>query len=148
MPFSPEKNTLGKIERIGKNREKLLALEKEGEYVFHGSTDSYDILEPKQAHHYSEATEEEREDKKPAVFASTLTDVAIFRALINEKAFPGDSQSKISFNDGTLTLFATKNLIENAKKITGMVYVLDKQQFKNFEGMQCWLEKKLNQSKV
>ena len=34
-----------KFEHPGKNREKLLALEKEGRYVFHGSPEQIEILE-------------------------------------------------------------------------------------------------------
>ena len=73
------------IERERKNREKLLWLEKEGKYVFHGSPYDISVLEPRQGHNINEETGKIEKDDEPAVFAIFYVDVAIFRALINAK---------------------------------------------------------------
>lgn len=125
------------IEREGKNRERLLSLEKEGKYVFHGSPDAITILEPRQAFNRSEKTGNMEKDGEPAVFATPYADVAIFRALINAKGVSGESTSQFGIDDDELHFSATKNLLEAARGKIGKVYVLDKQKFQDFDGMQC-----------
>lgn len=120
-----------------KNRERLLALEKEGKYVFHGSPDIFEKLEPRQAYNYNKKTDKMEKDGKPAVFASPYADIAIFRSLINAKDVSGDSTSSFGISKGKLHFSATKNLSDAAKNKIGRVYVLDKQKFRDFEGMQC-----------
>lgn len=126
-----------KIEQVGKNREKLLTLEKEGKYVFHGSPDTIETLEPRQAYNQNKETGEMEKDGEPAVFATPYADVAIFRALINASGVSGESTSSFGINGERLHFSATKNLLDSAKSKIGKVYVLDKQKFQNFEGMQC-----------
>jgi len=128
---------LPKIEQIGKNREKLLSLEKEGRYVFHGSPDIIETLEPRQAYNQNKEAGEMEKDGEPAVFATPYADVAIFRALINANGVLGESTSSFGINGEQLHFSATKNLLDSAKNKIGKVYVLDKQKFQNFEGMQC-----------
>lgn len=124
------------IEREGKSREKLLSLEKEGKYVFHGSPDNIAILEPLQAYNRSKKTGNMEKDGEPAVFATPYADVAIFRALINAKGVKGESTSRFGIDGDKLHFSATKNILEEAKTKVGKVYVLDKQKFQDFEGMQ------------
>lgn len=127
-----------KKEKMGKGREKLLALEKEGKYVFHGSPVEIKELEPRQAQDYDREADISQDDGTPAVFASPYADAAIFRALINEKNVQGDSESGWSLAEDGLHFRATQNLIESVRGLTGKVYVLDKSQFGPDEGMQVW----------
>lgn len=124
-------------ERIGTSRGKLLAMEKEGKFVFHGSTEIVGVLEPNQATNNNEETGVVEKDGEPAVFATPYADVAIFRALINTKGAAGDSTSRFGIDGKRLHFSATDNLLEQANNKKGMVYVLNKNQFKNFEGTQC-----------
>ena len=126
-----------KQEQIGKNREKLLELEKQGCYVFHGSPVFVDALEPRQAYNYNQQTNIEEEDGTPAVFATPNADAAIFMALMTKKGVEGDSSSGFSSDDDGLHFFASQNLFEIAKLRVGRVYVLDKSKFIQFEGAQC-----------
>lgn len=126
-----------KREQPGKNREKLLILEKEGKVVFHGSQSVIETLEPQQAHKYNKKTGMSENDGKPAVFATPFAEVAIFRALVTEKTAVGNATSGFGINGDQLHFAATKNLLEQAKNIVGKVYVLDKKKFKYFKGTQC-----------
>lgn len=123
--------------RIGEGRKKLLELEKENKYVFHGSPDIIDTLEPRQAYNQNKESGEMEKDGEPAVFATPCADVAIFRALINAGGVSGESASSFGINGERLHFSATKNLLDSAKSKIGRVYVLDKRKFKNFEGIQC-----------
>lgn len=117
---------LPNIEKIGENKEKLLQLEKEGKYYFHGSPDVIGILVPQQAYNHNEETGKMEKDGEPAVFATPYADVAIFRALVNTKGVSGESTSSFGINGEQLYFSATKNLLESAKDKIGRVYVLDK----------------------
>mgnify|MGYP007094911175 CR=1 FL=1 len=125
------------FEQIGKNREKLLALENEGRYVFHGSMEEIDVLEPRQAEKQNKETGEMEPDGDLAVFATPHADTAIFRSLINAKDVSGESSSGFGMGDNGLHFSTTQNLLDAAKTKRGKVYVLDKAQFSNFEGTQC-----------
>jgi hypothetical protein len=124
------------VERGGRGRERLLELEKEGKFVFHGSPTIIDVLEPRQAYKYNK-NHERKEDGKPAVFASQYADVAIFRALTSGYNVGGESSSGFGIDDGKLHFSATQNLLDAAKGMVGHVYVLDKDNFSRFVGMQC-----------
>ena len=126
-----------KIEQAGKSREKLLSLEKEGRYVFHGSPDIIETLEPRQAFNQNKESGVMEKDGEPAVFATPYAEVAIFRALTSPKGVSGESTSSFGINGEQLHFSATKNLLDSAKSKIGRVYVLDKQKFQDFEGMQC-----------
>lgn len=118
-------------ENILTPREKLLALEKEGRFVFHGSRENIEILEPRQAYNYQE------KDGAPAVFATPYADVAIYRALINANNINGKSSNSFGINKNRLFFKTSANLLEAAKHITGNVYVLDKNMFTEFQGTEC-----------
>ncbi|MFH1098567.1 MAG: hypothetical protein V1723_01400 [Candidatus Uhrbacteria bacterium] len=121
----------------GRNREKLLALEGEGTFVFHGSPDAVNALQPRQAYNYNKETGQMEKDGAPAVFATPHADVAIFRALINTKGVTGESESSFGIKEGRLHFSATRNLLDQTSGKTGKIYVLDKRKFKDLEGMQC-----------
>jgi len=125
-----------RTEKISESRKRLLDLEKQGKFVFHGSLENLETLEPKQAYSFG------KKDKSPAVFATPFTEVAIFRALINEKALNEDSESQFGMDEkGRLHFSASQNLLDQAKELTGKVYVLEKSKFENFKGTQCRSEK-------
>ena len=125
------------IEHEGKNRERLLSLEKEGKYVFHGSPNIMTVLESRQAYNRSKETGNMEKDGEPAVFATPYVDIAIFRALTDTRGVRGESTSQFGIDCDKLHFSATKNILEAAKDKIGKVYVLDKQKFQDFEGMQC-----------
>ena len=125
------------FEKSGEARKKLLAMEKEGLYVFHGSSEDIEELEPRQAFDRNKDTGKMEEDGEPAVFATPYADIAIFRALTNFKDMKGSSSSSFGLNeDGALHFSATENLLEHAKGKVGKVYVLPKDSFDEPEGMQ------------
>src|SRR5665647_486162 len=120
-------------EQIKSSREKLLELEKEGKYVFHGTAVSVDELIPMQAENNNE------KDRNPAIHASPYADVAIFMALMKKKEAPNESNVSCGTNDGVMYFGVTKNLLEDAKNIIAKVYVLDRENFKDFQGTECCL---------
>ena len=132
------------IEKIKSGRERLLELEKTGQFVFHGSLDKIDILKPKQAYNFNKETGEEEKDGYPAVFATPYADMAIFRALINEKELEEDSESRFGTDqNGKLHFSTTRNLLERAEGIKARVYVLNKDDFEGFDHIQCRAEKEI-----
>lgn len=126
-----------KIEQIGKNRERLLSLEKEKKYVFHGSPEDIDTLRPRQSFDFNKETGKMEKDGEPSIFASPYADIAIFRALINRKNTNEESKSEFGINEDALCFAATPNLIEAVKDNRAYVYVLDKNKFQDSGNMQC-----------
>ncbi|MDD3435201.1 MAG: hypothetical protein PHY76_01785 [Patescibacteria group bacterium] len=120
-----------KKEKISEAREKLLRLEKEGNFVFHGSLDVLEELSPRQAYNKN------KPDGEPAVFATPYADVAIFRALINTRYINENASNSFDLENDSLKFKASKNLLDHAKEITGKVYVLNKKDFVDFIGMEC-----------
>jgi len=112
-------------------REILHKLEQTGEYVFHGSPDVIDILEPRQPHIFDQTIGKMVPDGSPAVVASPYCDIAIFRAIINKKNVPQNYQSGFSYDaDKKLLGFkTTQSVLDQAKDKNGFVYVLDKNDF-------------------
>jgi len=118
-------------ERSETGREKLLRLEKEGKFVFHGSDALLNALEPRQAQKFDEAKGVNIGDGEPALFASKFADMAIFRALISEKLINEESNNGFgTTEDNSPQFYATRNLIEAAKNRIGKVYVLNGESFK------------------
>ncbi len=127
----------GQFEQKGENRKKLLALEKQGLYVFHGSPDVIEKLEPRQAFGKNKNTGEMEKDGAPAVFATPFADMAIFRALTNFADMRGESSSSFGTDEkGEPQFFATNNLLDHARGKVGRVYVFPKEKFGEPEGMQ------------
>ncbi len=121
-------------EQISAARERLSSLEKEGKYVFHGSYERVETLEPRQAGGHDEETGRYETDGEPAVFASTYADCAIFRSLIHGK----ESENAMGIdNADRLHFTADRILMERAKDKIGYVYVLEKSIFGDFKGMDC-----------
>ena len=59
-----------KIEKEKRNREYLLELQKSGKYVFHGSPEDIDILEPRQAYDQNKETGEIETNMTQAEYSS------------------------------------------------------------------------------
>lgn len=122
---------------ISEAKKQLLDLEKTGRYVFHGSPDYIEALEPRQAYNSNPQTGEDEKDGEPAVFATQYADIAIFRALLSGKDVPEDSQTNFGTDGGKLHFSTTRNLLEAARDKKANIYVLDKSKFVEPEGTQC-----------
>ena len=136
------------MEKISKEekksvREKLLSLEKEGKFVFHGSAAKLDYLEPQQAFNFDIQAKKNEKHGEPCVAATPFADIAIFRAIINKKNFPDEFTSRFSFDDGIVKFFATKEILDNLNDKKGKVYILDKHLFEKFSGMEFRSDKKV-----
>lgn len=119
-----------KFEKVGKNREKLLELEKTGKYVFHGSPFTLTSVDPMQAEGENLQTGKMEKDGNPAVCASDLADQAIFRSLIHEKLGQGNSSARFGTDEEDKLLFlASQDLIDIAKNRKSAVYVFEKNKF-------------------
>ena len=115
-------------------KEELHALEKTGEFVFHGSPFKLETLEPRQAHNHVKREDGEYEaipDGHPAVFASPFADTAIFMAVVNRKNAPFGSRSGFSSdNKGHFEFRATKETFDQITDgAIGYVHVFDKKDF-------------------
>lgn len=123
------------VEVLSKNKERLLALEKTGKFVFHGSMDVINELQPRQAENAGEKHGE------PAVFATPFAEAAIFRSLINADKLEvkGESDNEFGIGDDGLHFSASENLLAAARGKIGRIYVLDKGSFKDLEPgrMEC-----------
>ncbi len=111
-------------------REKLFELEKTNQYIFHGSGNRLEYLEPRQAYNYIDKVG--HEDGEPAVFASSLVDYAIFMAIINKRNCPLGYHSSAGFTQDThtLSLRSDKKGWEQLKEdAVGYVYVFNHKNF-------------------
>ena len=111
------------------NKEHLVALEKDGKYLFHGSMHKLSFLEPRQPYTFDKEKDEMVEDGKPSVACTQFAELAIFRALANRNRVDGYSRNTFSFQEGKLHLLATSSLIAAAidLKLKGYVYVFLKE---------------------
>lgn len=129
----------GAEKKLMTGKEKLLKLEEEGKYVFHGSP-SGDIksLEPRQGTHVPDLTKPTKAmpDGRPAVSATPYAEFAIFRAIINGKNIKLDHHSGFGFNRarGGAKEFrvSSKEVLELAKDKVGCVYVFNKSDFEPY----------------
>ncbi len=120
-------------------REKLLGLEKQGTYLFHGSGEVVETFEPRQAHTYRDGVH--IPDGLPAVFASPILDCAIFRALFSKANFPHGSHSAWSWDQSGAIIFKAtkKSIAELRDDMQGHIYVFDRAGFtkKNMTDWMC-----------
>jgi len=116
-------------------KEELHALEKTGEFVFHGSPFKSEILEPKQAYNHEKNEQGEYEDipdGRPAVFASPSAGAAIFMAVVNHTNAPLGSWAGFTYNNekGHFGFRATKETMNQVgEQAVGYVYVFEKNKF-------------------
>lgn len=130
---------------IEQGRETLMALEKEGVYVFHGSTELLKELEPRQAKIWDKEKQEMTEHGEPSVSATPFAEVAIFRAVISNRIKSDDGKHYSAFgSDGEKPFFeTTPSVLKNAKDAVGYVYVFRKEDFTELSPMEWRSEKKL-----
>lgn len=112
---------------VSSQKKRLLTLEKTGQYVFHGSGIKLKKLEPRQA--YTIINKQSVKDGGPGVFATPISEIAIFMAIINKKNF-SDFNSAFLPNKGK-PLFAVnkKTLDQINHSLYGYVHVFDKKYF-------------------
>lgn len=138
---------LPNIEKISSARERLLSLENEGKFVFHGSAREIETLEPRQPY-IGKGKDEKHGD--PCVATTPFADIAIFRAIINEDNFQQKTYAS-SFgydSDKGIELCASRAVLDNLKDKKGFVYVLDKSLFKKFSGMEWRSEQAIKPGEV
>jgi len=112
-------------------RIRLRELEQEDKWVFHGSGDKIDTLEPRQAYNYpANSGGEQIPDDKPAVFASPNADIAIFMSIFNRNnASRGFRCGYDAQGDGSFKFRTTKYTMDQIHDAKGYVYVFDKTKF-------------------
>lgn len=131
-------------------REKLISLEKEGKFVFHGSSEIINILEPRQPYIFNKKTKKREKHGELCVVATPYADIAIFRAIVNKKNFPESgyaSSFKINKN-GLPELAATEQILKNVVDKKGFVYVLDKSLFSRFSNMEWRTGKEIKPNEI
>ncbi|MFA5934760.1 MAG: hypothetical protein WC827_02660 [Candidatus Paceibacterota bacterium] len=109
------------------NKEEILELETQGDFLFHGSSEKLDFLEPRQA--YTLKDNQKVEDGKPAVFASIYSDIAIFMALINKENIKATFKSGYGFSNNKQEFRLTKEVKDKLTNLKGYLYVFNKSEF-------------------
>jgi len=127
------------LEKAQEEPKKILkSLEAIGEYLFHGSPDGeIKALEPRQGRHVpnKEKPTKTIADGSPAVSATPYADVAIFRAIINNKNIPFSHSSSFAVRGDSLEFgVSTEDALEEAmKNKNGFVYVFDRKDFEPYD---------------
>jgi hypothetical protein len=131
--------------RIEEDKETLMSLEKEGVYVFHGSTELLEELETRQAKIWDKDKKEMTEHGEPSLVATPFAEVAIFRAILSTKIKADDGKHYSSFgSDGENPFFeTTPTMLINAKNAVGYVYVFKKDDFAKLSPMEWRSDNKL-----
>jgi len=124
-------------EKISLPKERLLNLEKEGRFVFHGSASETQKLTPKQPMIYDNKLKKQREHGASCVAATSFAEVAIFRAIINPQNFDFKGyRSSFGVSNGKQEFTTTKRVFDQVEGKTGYVHVLDKESFNRFSSME------------
>jgi hypothetical protein len=108
-------------------KEEILNLEKQGDFVFHGSPDKLEFLEPRQA--YTWKNNIKTEDGEPAVFASTYSDIAIFMALINRENIKATFRSGYGFQNNKHEFRISKETKDKLINLKSYLYIFNKSDF-------------------
>ena len=107
--------------------EKLKKYQEEG-FLFHGSSDKLECLEPRQA--YTFINKEKVKDGEPAVFTSPFYKIAIFMSLFNKKNCQHGFDVGYHFDNGNFNFRATKKSMDQLNDSSvGYVYVFSKDDF-------------------
>ena len=119
-------------------RERLLALETDGRFLFHGSPILVEKLIPKQPTNFDKKTGKEERHGDPCVAATNFAEIAIFRAIINPRNFPdkgyGSSFGMTSKENVRLTV--KRRVWQQRKGKMGYVYVFSLNGFSRFSRME------------
>lgn len=131
-------------------RERLLFLEKEGKFLFHGSPDKIEVLEPRQPLIYNIHNKKKEKHGNLCVAATPCADIAIFRAIVNSKNFSKDDYaSSFGVNkDDTIKLATTKPVLEKIKDKKGFVHVISRELFDKFSDMEWRSEKTIKPEEI
>ena len=144
--MSFEGQTIG----IERGKDTLIALEKKGDFVFHGSLVLLSgELEPRQAKTLDKHTGSMINDGELAVVATPIAEVAIFRAVINNSLRVGGSHwSSFGWDkdgDGTSVEYkTTKEIFDSPRNQRGMFMFFEKKIFTNMGHLSTELLIKLN----
>ncbi len=115
-------------ESLSPAKEKLLALEATGKFVFHGSPNpNIEALEPRQATTFENGVEVP--DDKPAVHATSYADVAIFMALINKDNCPHGYDSGFEYQGKPVFYASQKTIDQLTPDKKAFIYVFDREKF-------------------
>lgn len=108
------------------SKQKLLELEKEGKYLFHGSsTADLKELKPHQAYTIPRGEKGMVKDGEPCIAATSYLNIAIFMSLMTKDRSDFSSSANGSEN-AEIKFRASKKAIKAAKDHVGYVYVLSK----------------------
>jgi hypothetical protein len=134
-----------KNKEIEQGKEALMSLEKEGIYVFHGSAELLPELDPRQAKIWDKEKGVMVEHGEPSVVTTPFAEIAIFRAVINNKIKSDDGKHYSSFgSDGEKPFYeTTPSMLRNAKDAIGYVYVFKKEDFYKLSPMEWRSNKRL-----
>lgn len=119
-------------------RERLLRLEAEDKFLFHGSPLLFKELAPQQPVNFDRKTGEMRQDGDPCVAATHIAEIAIFRAIVNSRNFPGKSYGS-SFRvtpKGNSELTVTRKVWKRLEGKMGYVYILPRNEFSKHSRME------------
>jgi hypothetical protein len=120
-----------------KKSSELIELEKEDRFVFHGSGQKLEKLEPRQAHTVIDGAY--APDGEPAIFASQFIDYAIFMALINQVTCPQGSRSRCGYENDKLVFGASRHTLDQLNDSTkGYVHVFNRVDF-TLRGVSEWM---------
>lgn len=112
----------------------LQELERQGQYVFHGSGKRLEQLEPRQA--FTTVDDQSVEDGVPAIHASELVDYAIFMALIDVNWKAG-CRASCSYDNEKLLFGANALCLSLITESTvGFVHVFHKSKFEHRIGIE------------
>lgn len=122
-------------ENFQSGKETLEQLSKTGEFVFHGSPQKLEKLEPRQQTSFNQKTRVTEPDGKPAVCAALNYEIAIFRALtsshIAEQLGVKDYYTEFDMSDGKPYFRGNPQSIAIARRpdARGYVHVFRKKDF-------------------
>jgi hypothetical protein len=118
------------------SKEKLMKLEETGKHVFHGSADgTIKKLEPRQGKHITDISKptETILDGNPAVSATPYSDIATFRALVNNRNIYFSHHSGFGIRDGKKEFrVSSEKVLDAVKDKKGFVYVFNKDEFEPY----------------
>lgn len=120
---------------MSNNKKTLLELEKTEKYVFHGSSDKLEELEPRQGYNYNKELNKMVEDGEPVVSAAPYVEIAIFRAIINNDNAPKNHKSGFRYSNNELSFRAPQETLDQIKNKRGFIHVLDRNDFIRVPGM-------------
>ncbi len=131
-------------------KERLLAFEMDGSFLFHGSPFLVKELIPKQPTDFNKKTGKVEKDGNPCVAATPVAEIAIFRAITHRANFSGKGYAS-SFGTrpgGYLHFAVTRKLWKQLDGKIGYVYVLSRSGCLRFSPIELRFEQKVRPLEV